>query len=207
MYIYACLYAIKVLFVGPRNRHWVEFAKRRINNRTIRHDAKGAVRIVYCLGKMHLWGSNTTVTLPKPTAGRRSTRKIVENRALSADCRPTLTPIIADFLVGRRLFCRSTQVKSFVDRSADFFIGFVIGEASGDDRPMIERQSADVLKNFSSWYRPKVAWSSGVNWPTIARRTVDAILSKSHRQTDDGYRLSFGRWSPDARLTANYEKG
>ena len=30
------------------------------------------------------------------------------------------------------------------------FIGFVIGEASGDDRPMIGRQSADVWKKFSS---------------------------------------------------------
>ena len=30
------------------------------------------------------------------------------------------------------------------------FIGFVIGEATGDDRPMIGRQSADMLKKFSS---------------------------------------------------------
>ena len=30
------------------------------------------------------------------------------------------------------------------------FIGFVIGEASGDNRPMIGQQSVDILKKFSS---------------------------------------------------------
>ena len=45
------------LFVGHVNRHWGAFAKRCINNRTTRHDAKRAVPIVYCLRKMHLWGS------------------------------------------------------------------------------------------------------------------------------------------------------
>ena len=45
------------LFVGHVNRHWGAFAKRCINNRTIRHNAKGAVPIVYYLRKMHLWGS------------------------------------------------------------------------------------------------------------------------------------------------------
>ena len=73
------------------------------------------------------------------------------------------------------------------------FRGFVIGEASADGRPMIGRQSADFLKIFSSWYRPKVAQSSGVNRPTIARRSVNDILSKNRRQTDARYRPSFGR--------------
>ena len=73
------------------------------------------------------------------------------------------------------------------------FRGFVIGEASGDGRPIIGRQSADVLKIFSSWYRPKVARSSGVNRPTIDRRSVDDNLSKNRRQTDTGYRPSYGR--------------
>ena len=45
--------------IGPRNRLWGAFAKRCINNRTIRHDAKGAVPIVYCFRKMHLWGSTS----------------------------------------------------------------------------------------------------------------------------------------------------
>ena len=49
----------RYLFVGHVhvNRYWGAFAKRCINNRTIRHDAKGAVPIVYCLRKMHFWGS------------------------------------------------------------------------------------------------------------------------------------------------------
>ena len=34
-------------------------AKRCINNRTIRHDAKGVTSIVYCFRKMHLWGSKS----------------------------------------------------------------------------------------------------------------------------------------------------
>ena len=59
-YIYQRVYIRlprRYLFVGHVNRHWGAFAKRCINNRTIRHDAKGAVPIVYCLKKMHLWGS------------------------------------------------------------------------------------------------------------------------------------------------------
>ena len=58
VYKYACLDAIN-LFVGPRNRHWGAFAKRCINNRTIRHDAKGAMPIVHCFRKMHLWVSKS----------------------------------------------------------------------------------------------------------------------------------------------------
>ena len=77
------------------------------------------------------------------------------------------------------------------------FMGFVIGEASGDGRPMIDRQSADVLKKFTSWYRPKVARSSGVNRLTIARRSVDEVLPKNRRQTD----ADIGRHSADGRPT------
>ena len=83
------------------------------------------------------------------------------------------------------------------------FMGFVIGEASGDGRPMIGRQSADFLKIFSSRYRLKVARSSGVNRPTIARRSVDDISTKNRRQTGSEYRPSFGRWSPDCRPIIN----
>ena len=81
----------------------------------------------------HEWGtkresSNSTVTLPKPTVARRSVSQKLETRA----------PISADFLVGRRLFCQSTQVKSFVDRSANFQ-GFChrwsVGRLLPDDRP------------------------------------------------------------------------
>ena len=134
----------------------------------------------------------TTVTLPKPTVARRSVSQKWENRATSADCRPTSAPILEDFLVGRRLFCRSTQVKSFVDRSADFqrfCHRWSVGRWSPDDRPTIGRRFEDFL----SWYRAKVARSSGVNRPTIARRSVDDNSSKNRRQTDTGYRPSYGR--------------
>ena len=57
MAVYIGDQGIVYLFVGHVNRHWSAFAKRCINNRTIRHDAKGTVPIVYCLRKMHLWGS------------------------------------------------------------------------------------------------------------------------------------------------------
>ena len=57
---------IVYLFVGHVNRHWDAFAKRCINNRTIQHDAKGAVPIVYCLRKMHLWGSKLHADHPIP---------------------------------------------------------------------------------------------------------------------------------------------
>ena len=146
---------------------------------------------------------NTTVTLPKPTVARRSVSQKWENRATSADCRPTSAPILPDFLIGRRLFCRSTQVKSFVDRSTDFQ-GFChrwsVGRWSPDHRPTIGRH----FEVFSSWYRPMVARSSGVYRPTIARRSVDDILSKNRRLTDAGYRPSFGRWSPDCRPIVNF---
>ena len=59
-YIYQRVYirlSRRYLFVGHVNRHWGAFAKRCINNRTIRHDAKRVVQIVYCLRKKHLCGS------------------------------------------------------------------------------------------------------------------------------------------------------
>ena len=146
---------------------------------------------------------NTTVTLPKPTVARRSVSKNWENRATSADCRPTSAPILADFLVGRRVFCRSTQVKSFVDRSADFQ-GFChrwsVGRWSPDDRPtvgrlfeeifimlsaegrpIIGRQSADDRQTVGRWHftkEPSVdrLWISAVSRPMIARLSTDHKL-------------------------------
>ena len=46
----------RYLFVGHVNRHLGAFAKRCINNRTIRHDAKGAVPIVHSLRKICTFG-------------------------------------------------------------------------------------------------------------------------------------------------------
>ena len=61
-YIYTLIYIGDqgiVHKIGPRNRHWGAFAKRCINTRTIRHDAQGAVPIMYCFRKKHLWGSTS----------------------------------------------------------------------------------------------------------------------------------------------------
>ena len=102
-----------------------------------------------------------------------------------------------NFLSADDFFVEAPKLKvSLTD--PPIFMGFVIDEASGDGRPMIGRQSADVLKKFTSWYRPKVARKSGVNRPTIARRSVDKFLSKNRQQTD----ADIGRYSADGRPTA-----
>ena len=72
------------------------------------------------------------------------------------------------------------------------FRDFVIVETSGNGR------------HFISWNRPKVASSSGVNRPTITRRSVDNILSNNRRKTDARYRPSFGQLSPDCRPIINF---
>ena len=114
----------------------------------------------------------TTVTLPKPTVARRSVSKKWENRATSADNRPTSAPILANFLVGRRLFCRSTQVKSFVDRSADFH-GFChrwsVGRWSPDDRPTIGRHFEDFFIIISAEGRPIIGRQSADDRQTVGR--------------------------------------
>ena len=52
--------------IGPGNRHWGVFAEKCINNRTIRHNTKGTETIVYCLRKMHLWGSKSNAVYSIP---------------------------------------------------------------------------------------------------------------------------------------------
>ena len=134
------------------------------------------------------------------TVARRSMSQKWENRETSDDCRHQFWQIIwsaDDF------FVEAPKLKvSLTD--PPICMGFVIGEASGNGRPMIGWQSADFLKIVSSWYRLKVARSSGVNRPMIGRRSLDDILSKNRRQTDAGYRPSFCRCSPDCRLVINF---
>ena len=126
------------------------------------------------------WAKNGKIGRHRPIVGRHRSRFL--QIFWSAD----------DF------FVEATKLKvSLTD--PPIFRGFVIGEASGDGRPMIGRQSADFLKIFTSWNRPTVARSSGVNRPLIARWSVDDILSNNRRQTDAWYRPSFGRRSPDCR--------
>ena len=102
-----------------------------------------------------------------------------------------------------KFFCRSTQVKSFVDRSADFQ-GFChrrsVGRWSPDDRPtvgrlfeeifimlsaegrpFIGRQSADDRQTIGRWHFTKELsvdrlWISAVSRPMIARLSTDHKL-------------------------------
>ena len=141
---------------------------------------------------------STTVTLPKPTVGRRSASKILENRATSADYRPISAPILAEFLVGRCIFCRSTQVKSFVDRSADFH-GFChqwsVGRWSPDDRPIVGRRFEEIYIMKSAEGRPIIGRQSADERQTVGQWCFIKESSADRRR----YRPSFGRWSPDCR--------
>ena len=130
--------------------------------------------------------SNTTVTLPQRTVGRRSVSKILGNRATSADCRSTSAPILAYFFIGRRLFCWSTQVKSFVGRSADFQ-GFChrwsVGRWSPDDRPTFggrfEKLTAwywPIIGRQSADYHQTVGWWHFIKEPLADRRQISAVI-------------------------------
>ena len=124
-----------------------------------------------------------------PTVGRRLTSRILENRATLAHCRPTSTPILAEFLVGRRHFCRSTKVKSFVDRSADFFgichrlsvgptfwrnLHHDIGRRLPDQRASIGRRSPDG-RSMSFYQRivGRLTPKSAVIRAMVARLSAD----------------------------------
>ena len=136
---------------------------------------------------------STTVTLTKPTGARRSMSQKWENRATTVDCWQTSAPMLADFLVGRLLFCRSTQVKSFVDRSADFH-GFchrwTVDRWSPDDRPTISRLFEDFFTMISADGCPIIWLPSADDWTmTFYQRTVG-------RQTQD-----IGRHWADGRPT------
>ena len=86
---------------------------------------------------------NATVVLPEPTIARRSMSKNRENWVTSVDFRRTSALILADCLVGQGLFVEARKLKvSLTD--APIFRGFVIGEASGDGRPV----SADSRPTF-----------------------------------------------------------
>ena len=127
----------------------------------------------FSYGQRNFFVSTTypTVTLPKPTVARRSVSQKLENRATSADCRPTSAPILADFFVGRRLFCRSTQVKRFVDRSPDFqgvCHRWSFGRWSPNDRPTIGRDVEDLFIKMSTESRPIIRRQSADDRQTVA---------------------------------------
>ena len=143
-------------------------------------------------------GINITVTLPKPTVGRRSASKILENRATLADCRPTSAPILADFLVGRRLFCRSTQVKSFVDRSADlqgFCHRWSVGRWSPDNRPTVGRRFEEIFIIISAKSRPIIGRQSTDDRQTVGRCHFIKELSADRRRRSAVNRPTVARLS------------
>ena len=137
---------------------------------------------------------------------RRSVSEKWENRATSDDCRPNnrpkSAPIFCRFMVGRRFFCRSTQVKSFVDRFTDFQ-GFChrwgVGHWSPDDRPTVGRHFKEIYITKSAEGRPIIGRQSDVDRPTVGRWHFIKEPSADRRR----YRPSFGRWSLDCRPIIN----
>ena len=146
-----------------------------------------------------LYCSHITQTDGWPTVGRRSASKILENRATSADCRPTSAPIFAKFLIGRRLFCQSTQVKSFVDRSADFhgfFHRWSVGRWSPDDRPTVGRHFEEIYIMISAEGRPIIGRQSADDRQTVGRWSFIKESSADRRR----YRPMVARLSADHKM-------
>ena len=109
----------------------------------------------------------TTVILPKPTVGEQ---KIVGR------CLHRFWQI---FLSADAFFVEAPKLKvSLTD--PPIFRGFVIGEESGDGRPMIGQQSANFLKIFhhdidraSIGQRSPDGWSMTFFQKTVGRQTPD----------------------------------
>ena len=137
--------------------------------------------------------TNTTVTLPKPTVARRSVSKKGENRATSADVgidfgrffgRPTI------------FFVKALKLKvSLTD--PPIFRGFVFGEASGNGRPIIGRQSADFLNIFNH----DIGRLTPDHRASIGRRSPDGRSMTFYRKTVGRQTPDIGRHSADDRPT------
>ena len=143
------------------------------------------------------------VILQSHYPNRRSVSQKWENRATSADCRPTSAPILAIVFVGRLLFCRSTQVKSFVDRSADFH-GFChrwsVGRWSPDDRPTIGRHFEDFFIMISAVGRPIIGRQSADYRQTVGRWNFIKEPSADGRRISAVIRPMIARLSADHKL-------
>ena len=77
------------------------------------------------------------------------------------------------------------------------FIGFVIGEASGDSRPMIGRQSADILNIFHH----DIGQGSPDHRASIGRRSPDGRSMTFYQNTVGRQTPYIGRHSADDRST------
>ena len=75
------------------------------------------------------------------------------------------------------------------------FMGVVIGEASGDGRPMIGRRFKEINIMISAEGRPIIGRQSADDRQTVGRWVFIKESSADRRR----YRPSFGRWSPDCR--------
>ena len=144
-----------------------------------------------------------SVILQSHYPNRRSVSKSWENRATSADCRPTSAPILADFWVGRRVFCRSTQVKSFVDWSADFQ-GFYhrrsVGRWSPDDRPTVGRLFEEIFIVLSAEGRPIIGRQSADDRQTVGRLHFTKEPSVDRLWISNVSRPKIARLSTDHKL-------
>ena len=95
--------------------------------------------------------------------------KFLENQATSAD---VFTDFGWFFWSADAFFVEALKLKVSLT-NLSIFMGFVIGGALGDGRPISANRRSTFIRNFKSRYRPNLARSSGVNRPTIARSTQD----------------------------------
>ena len=112
--------------------------------------------------------TNTTVTLPKPTVARRSLSqngKIGRRRPIVGRRRHRFWKI---FWSADDFFVEAPKLKvSLTD--PPIFRGFVIGEASGDGRPMIGRRFEDFFIMISAEGRPIIGRQSADDRQTVGR--------------------------------------
>ena len=99
---------------------------------------------------------------------RRLVSKIMENRATSADCLPRRHWFWLILWSADDIFVEAPKLKvSLTD--PPIFRGFVIGEASGDGRPMIGRRFEEIYLMISVEGRPIIGRQSADNRQTVGR--------------------------------------
>ena len=81
------------------------------------------------------------------------------------------------------------------------FRGFVIGEASGDGRPMIGRQSADNRPTFWRFFHHDIGRRSPDHRASIGRRLPDGRSMTIYQRTVDRQTPDIGRHTADNRPT------
>ena len=145
----------------------------------------------------HPWLS-TTVPLCLILRSHYPNRQSAEGRRakfwMSAYCQFTSAPIWAEFLVGRRLICQSTQVKSFVDRSADFQ-GFCHQWSFGGWPP-------DDWLMFWRNFHHDIGQRSPDHWASIGGWSPDGRSMTFYQRIISRQTYIICRWSPDSQNVA-----